>query len=82
MIKKLSSLGNVLSKKELLSLHGGGGDCVSHTGGSCSYSHNYCQYNYPGDYADCMNSVGCGCYLSGPSGPRKPIIIIDDGEDG
>jgi hypothetical protein len=76
MIKKLSSLGNVLSKKELLSVHGGDGECVSSAGGSCSYSHNYCNEDHGNDYTDCMNAVGCGCYLSTPSGPRKPRVII------
>ena len=70
MIKNISNLGIELSKTELKDIIGGD-PCVSHTGGSCSYSHNFCDHWWSGgEYNDCMVSAGCSCYLKGP------VIVI------
>ena len=75
MMKGILNFGKELTKEELQEVHGGGGTCVSSAGGDCSYTHNYCEYNFPNEYEDCMITYGCACYL--PSKPRKPKIIID-----
>lgn len=75
MIKNITSLGKVLSKKEQLTINGGDSECVSSTGGACIHSHNMCEYDHQqtSEYYDCMESVGCECHYSNQgSGSYNP----------
>ena len=83
MIKNISNLGTVLSKKEQLAIHGGGSGCVSSTGGACIHSHNMCEHDYQqtSEYYDCMESVDCECHYNsqGSSGynpySSSPVVV-------